>query len=356
MDAAKLARKVHNLFRFVQPADPTPAATSKSAPDDPTLLKFAPLFQQYAAVSEVLNAVCVESIRFEKELEKKQGARDLAHGSHRSAARSTPTSAPGLAEGSHSARRRAAQQAAGIRSAASSTASSYDSSSDPSTASPLHSHSLQDSPQHLHAQLLSDESLPLLEVNGLHDYESRQKADEYMHLSSMVRDVAQSFLTLRSLQAQQQSNIDVSETSILAARDKSQSAEKELRQASRYKAFGLVFAGGVTGAAVGGPIGALVGLKTGLSIGVGIGLMGAGGALIGATAAKQIQKARFVPLSHLDEEQEMQQTQSREQAKDDDASEASKASSGDASVASTRASSVASSPADAKRNCSRKCI
>jgi len=201
---------------------------------------------------------------------------------------------------------------------------------------------------HPQTQQLVDESLPLLQVHGLESFEASQRQGEYMNLSSMVLDIAQSFHQLREITEAQQAAVDSAEEHITAAKDKSMAAELELRKASRYKAFGLVMAGGVTGAAIGGPIGALVGLKTGLSIGVGVGLLGAGGALVGAAAAKQIQKARFVPLSHLEEEEEMTRLRSS-------ASETST----DVSAAQSASSSVTASPqvrGNCTRNCTRDCM
>lgn len=182
-----------------------------------------------------------------------------------------------------------------------------------------------------------EESLPLLQVHGLEAYEASQKAGDYMHLSSMVSELASSFQTLHALTTQQQQSLDHVESRVEGARDRTVAGEGEIRKASRYKAMGLVVAGGVTGAALGGPLGALVGLKTGLSVGVGIGLLGAGGALLGAAAGKQIQKARFVPLTH--QEEEMQEMNSAPNS----------------AAASTSAASSTSSTPQRSRTCDRNC-
>jgi outer membrane lipoprotein SlyB len=326
VDSGRLAKKIHNLFKFIPSVatSAAPPAADRSTIADATLTKFQPLFQNYAAVSRILNATCMESLAYEAELAQRAATKRKI----------TPDGSP------------AAPSSARRRQAGTSQHTPYD--------PPIDASSMDDDAIVGREPLESStESLPLLEVNGLDSYESSKKQGDFMNLQSMVLDIAQSFHALASITAQQQELVDVSESHVQQAKEKSLAAELELRKASRYKAFGLVVAGGVTGAAIGGPLGALVGLKTGLSIGVGIGLMGAGGALIGAAAGKQIQRARFVPLSHLDEQQEgaeMSAMAARE--REIKAAEAS------ASTSSTRSASASNSPAqtEEKRSCIRKCL
>ena len=210
VDAARLAKKIHNLFRFVSF---DPAAGSA----DPAALKFQPLFQNYAAVSRILNATCIESIRFEEEL-----------------------AARGVGSGPASARSRAGSsadtpQSARLRRGPNVQHVSYD------PAAEQQGGSLQSSPalgaQHpSQVQQLDTESLPLLQVHGLESLESSQRAGDYMHLSSMVLDIAESFRALQQVAQQQQGNIDSVQGNIDGTRDRTLAAESDLRKASRYKA------------------------------------------------------------------------------------------------------------------------
>jgi len=322
VDAAKLARKIHNLFRFVSES----SSGRRVAVDDPMLAKFAPLFNTYASVSTALNAVCMESVRFEQEMAGKGGsvAQELAKS---------------RTERQDSVRSRRAL----VGSASSAVSHGRLPSDDAAAASPSLGPSY--SPESPSGALLQQDldTLPLLEVRGLDTYDAQRKQGDYMQLSSMVRDLASSFAQLREVAESQQANIDRASDGIDAARLETAEGEAQLRQASRYKALGMVLAGGVTGAAVGGPLGALVGLKTGLvSLGVGAGLIGAGGALLGATAAKQMQRARFVSLQPDIEEHELQRIQQQQRGDDGDNNSSSAST---ASAMSSRSSSVAHSAA-----------
>lgn len=276
VDSARLAKKIHNLFKFMQPRA-THSSEEAAIASDETVNKFQPLFQNYAAVSRLLNAACMESVAFEEEIAK--GARRTSNADANGRRRLGVSAYDPAGEPRPSA------------SASSSSSSSYSSVGD-----------------------LESDSLPRLQVHGLESYEESKKQGEYMNLQTMVGDIAHSFHALQSIAASQQERLDDTEARIDAAKLKTDIAESDIRQASRYKAFGLVMAGGVTGAAIGGPLGALVGLKTGLSIGVGAGLVGAGGAIIGAAAGKKLQRARFVPVSHEAEERELLNLTERDRA------------------------------------------
>jgi proteasome assembly chaperone (PAC2) family protein len=334
IDCARMAKKVHNLFKFVNPIA-TGGSTQPSPSNDATILKFAPLFQTYASISRILNATCMESIAFEEQLAKKGSVVGGPGGPHR---RSPPGSSASSAR-----RRNAGGSSSNI------TPGVYDPMSDETTLDDDSTSSMSESQQSMMSA--SNETLPLLTVDGMEAYEAEKKQGDFMNLQSMVLDIAQSFHTLQQITMQQQEQLDQAESNVVNAREKTLAAELEIRKASRYKAFGLVLAGGATGAAIGGPLGALVGLKTGLSIGVGIGLMGAGGALIGAAAGKQIQKARFVPLTHGAEEAELVEREKKNEARTEEikASE---------STATTAPSSVVPSPAQGRKSCSalRKCL
>jgi hypothetical protein len=334
VDAAKQARKIHNLFRFVSDSGGGSGSSSSGrrerAPDDPTLLKFAPLFHTYAAISTALNDTCMDSVRLEQDMAAKGGpaARELTK------ARSER-------------QQHAAAGTTGRRAVVGATTpvshGRLPSDDLGSGSSPAYS---PDAPTV--GQIQDLESLPLLEVRGLESYEASRKAGDYMQLASMVRDLAHSFSALHEVASRQQGDIDLVGQGIDAARLETATGEANLRQASRYKAMGLVLAGGVTGAAVGGPLGALVGLKTGLvSLGLGAGLVGVGGALLGAGAAKQLQRARFVPLQHDGEEHELQRIQQQgigSGSASAAAASASPSASASASTASTRSPSAAPSP------------
>jgi len=354
-DCAKLARKIHNLFKHVSvdrsssvaaavaaaenskdrnSTDVTEAEAAAAAGAVATVNRFAPLFERYAEVTNELNEVCVESIQEEERRRDEAGA-----GSGSDSARGSGSRHGSISEGS--VRHRVGRHV---------SSSSFDSDSQMSdderrSSSDQHQHQQQQ-------QQLLDDSLPALQVHGLEAYAAERKGHDYMHLTRMVSDIAHSFQMLHQLAHQQQRSIDHAQTNINTAHSSALEGERQLRKASRYKAFGLVMAGGLTGAAVGGPLGAMVGLKTGLSVGVGAGLLGVGGAMLGAAAGKQIQRARFVPLRH--EEEEGQELLSREQREEQQREREASAS---ARNNSAESSSVRSAKDGRDESClSRKCL
>jgi outer membrane lipoprotein SlyB len=314
VDAANLARKVHNLFRHVAlDSQGAASASAAAAPvPNPSLLKFQPLFLKYAEISRILNMTCMQSIRLQEEIAAK---------SHLDSSRARTASSE------LSSRRK------------------HVSHSLPNDSSLGGAGSMNSSPS-LMAQESTLEDMPLLEVHGLERWDAARRGGDYMHLSSMVADLAAAFHSLQQTVNAQQPSMDLAENNIAATKAETFAAESDIRQASRYKAFGLTFAGGLTGAALGGPLGALMGVKAGLGAGVGIGLIGVAGGLMGATVARQVQKARFVPMTHEEEGKEMQRIQSDTSQVNGSSVAASAAPSASGSVASTRSPSVQHSAAN----------
>ena len=257
-DAARTSRRIHRLFQQhkqmrEQQRDEEDERQTASTSAFYTLPLFPLdedrwqlLYQQYAAVTDMLNSTCLASLKLQQQLhtQTKQPT-TTSRPSHRRPLSSAPTTdpIPGLSDDE------------------------------------------------------KDSELPVLQLSV--DASKQQQAgkrEEFMRLQSMVVDVAAMFRDVRDMVAQHSPLLSSAQSKLSRTRDSTQTATRQLHSAQRYSStaqvLGLTAAGGAVGALIGGPVGALLGAKTAVVVaagGVGLLLGGVGGGIAGSVIA---QKAR----------------------------------------------------------------
>ena len=261
-DAARTSRHIHRLFQQHQQmreqhreeeSERQAASTSAfyALPQFPLdEQRWQLLYQQYAAVTDMLNSACLASLRLQQQLHTQSKQPNLSSASasrpsHRRPLSSAPTTDPG---------------------------------------------SLSDDDD-------DKESLSSLQLSADASKQQSGKREEFMRLQSMVADVAAMFKDVRERVSQHSPLLSSTQSKLARSRDLTQSATRHLQSAQRYSStaqvVGLTAAGGAVGALIGGPVGALLGAKTAVVFaagGVGLVLGGVGGGIAGTVIANKTRR------------------------------------------------------------------
>ena len=260
-DAARTSRRIHRLFQQHQQMreqlreeENERQAASTSAfytlplfPLDEE--RWQLLYQQYAAVTDMLNSNCLASLKLQQQLHTQSKQPNPAtRPSHRRPLSSAPTTDP---------------------------------------------INLSDDEKE------TDMGLPVLQLSAETSKQQAGKREEFMRLQSMVADVAAMFQDVRDMVTQHTPLLSATRSKLALTRDSSQSATRQLQSAQRYSStaqvVGLTAAGGAVGALIGGPVGALLGAKTAVVVaagGVGLLLGGVGGGIAGSVIAQKARRDR----------------------------------------------------------------
>ena len=269
-DAARTSRRIHRLFqqhrqmREQQREEESERQTASTSafytlplfPLDED--RWQLLYQQYAAVTDMLNSNCLASLKLQQELhtQSKQPT-STSRPSHRRPLSSAPTTDP------------------------------VNTSDD---------------------EKEGDADLPALQLS-VDASKQAGRREEFMRLQSMVADVAAMFKDVRDMVAQHSPLLSSTQSTLSRTRDSTQSATRRLYSAQRYSSaaqmVGLTAAGGAVGALIGGPVGALLGAKTAVVVaagGVGLLLGGVGGGIAGSVIAQKARQERAEEEKRVGEE------------------------------------------------------
>ena len=274
-DAARTSRRIHRLFqqhqqmREQQREEETERLTASTSafytlplfPLDED--RWQLLYQQYAAVTDMLNSACLASIKLQQQLH-------------------TQSKQPRTMSTSRPTHRR------------------------PLSSAPTESINLSDDDE---KEADIDLATLQLSVDG-NKQTAAGRREEFMRLQSMVADVAAMFKDVRDRVSQYSPLLSNSQSKSARTRDSTQSSTRQLQVAQRYSStaqvVGLTAAGGAVGALIGGPVGALLGAKTAVVVaagGVGLLVGGVGGGIAGSVIAQKARRERAEEeKQQLDEE------------------------------------------------------
>ena len=266
-DGARTSRRIHRLFQQHQQmreqqreqehdrqtASKSSFYTMPMFPLDED--RWQLLYQQYAAVTDMLNSTCIASLQLQQQLhnqskQPQHSNTNTANNPHNRPTRRRPLSSP--------------------------------------PTDPIHLSDDEDThPPPL--QLTVDATVQ----------QAGSKREEFMRLQSMVADVASMFKDVRDMVAQHSPLLHATQSKLSHSHSTTHSATRHLHAAQRYshsmQVMGLTAAGGAVGALIGGPVGALLGAKTAVVVaagGVGLLVGGVGGGLAGTAIAQKAQRER----------------------------------------------------------------